>query len=154
MAFDRNIVKPVATLYDNIMPNFLEARIRNFFGNLSELSIIGNDVLQGELIYASRDTWRFVLNSTFGVGGLFDLATTDGFPKRKQYFGTTLARWGLRDSAYLVVPILGATTVYDLIAYPIDYSVLSIWPYVEPTQLKNQLQNTEQPQLSCRCATI
>ena len=96
--------------------------------------------MQGELIYASQDTWRFLLNSTFGLGGLFDLATMDGFPKRNQYFGTTLARWGLCDSAYLVIPFLGATTAYDLIAYPIDYAVLSIWPYVSSVQLKNQLR--------------
>ena len=81
---------------------------------------------------AISDSWRFFVNSTFGVLGIFDVADEMGLDKNTQRFSGTLAKWGYSDSPYLVLPFLGSSTVYDTISYPVDGWYLSPWKQIEP----------------------
>ncbi len=127
---DKVIFKPAATAYRAVLPIRIQQGISNFFSNLDQIPTIINDALQGEGYYAISDTWRFVINSTIGVFGLIDVASRIELPRRQQDFGLTLAKWGYRSSAYLVIPILGPRTVRDATAWPINYYFFSVYPYV------------------------
>lgn len=118
---DRAVLKPVAKGYRAITPNAVEKGISNFFGNLDEIRVIANDILQFKLVHALSDTGRFVVNSTIGVGGLFDVAKHMGLKKHNEDFGQTLGRWGIGNGPYLVVPFLGPSSVRDGIGLVGDY---------------------------------
>ena len=94
---DKAVVRPVARVYDEIVPDSVEKRVKNVFTNFGEVTVIGNDILQLDILQAVSDFWRLVFNSTIGIGGIFDVASDMGLPKNKQYFGKTLAFWGLDD---------------------------------------------------------
>ena len=114
---DRWFLKPIATGYDKVTPSPIRKGVSNFFDNLDMLNTIPNDLLQGKSAYFTADVWRFMLNSTLGIGGLFDIATRVGLPKHHEDFGMTLAYWGgtdgLKPQPYLVLPLLGSTTTRD-----------------------------------------
>ncbi len=114
-AVDRVAVKPIARIYEAIMPKPIQTMVSNFYQNLGEIPNVANDLLQGELAYASSDAARFILNSTWGMAGLFDVAASGkkGIERRNQDFGITLAHWGYKESAYIVLPLLGPSTVRD-----------------------------------------
>lgn len=109
---DQWILHPVAKGYDNITPSPIRRCITNFFSNLDTLTTIPNDLLQGKTAYFVADTWRFMINSTVGIGGLLDIASLAGLPKHHEDFGLTLAYWsgdyGLKPQPYLVLPFLGS----------------------------------------------
>lgn len=136
---DRVILKPLATLYNAIVPKPLVRGIRNFFANVDNLPTIPNDVLQGNFYQAIRDTWRLGINTTVGILGFFDPASHIGLGPNREDFGLTLAQWGYRHSGYLVVPFLGPTTVRDLIGFPVDYYVFSIYPWINPPSTRYAL---------------
>lgn len=119
-ALDRAVIKPVAQIYDTAMPELAKRGVRNFFGNLADLWIGANNLLQGKVGEAFSDWMRFGFNSTFGVFGLFDIASEAGLPKHNEDFGQTLARWGVGDGPYLVLPFLGPKTLRDAAAWPFD----------------------------------
>lgn len=129
---DYYIFKPIAELYNAIMPKPLNKGVHNFFNNLGELPTIANDVLQFNFFQMTNDVWRFGINSTLGVGGLFDLATRMNLPYFQNDFGLTLARWGYRDSSYLVLPLMGSNTIRDGIGIPVDYFEFSVYPHIHP----------------------
>jgi len=110
---DGNIVKPVAKAYVQNMPELVRTGVSNFFGNIDDLFTGINDVLQGKGNRAGDAFGRVLLNSTFGVGGIFDLASMMGIPKDKNDFGLTFGTWGAPEGAYLFVPLFGPTTVRD-----------------------------------------
>ena len=87
--------------------------VNNFFSNLWEPMTIVNDLLQGKLFYAARDTTRFLVNSTVGILGIFDVASHMDLPRRKEDFGQTLAVWGIPSGPYLVLPFLGPSNIRD-----------------------------------------
>lgn len=136
---DTYLTRPIATAYESVTPDFLEVGITNFFNNLGTITVIANDLLQGDLYYTASDSWRLVLNSTFGIGGLFDVATINDFPEHKQYFGITLAKWGLVDSPYLIIPFIGPSTYLDALALSVDSFVLSPWSYIRPVSASTGL---------------
>lgn len=113
-ALDRAIVKPVAKGYDAVMPDAPQRGVRNFFNNLSYPVTFVNLVLQGKFEESMEATGRFLMNSTIGLFGFFDVATRAGMPEYDEDFGQTLAVWGWKESRYLVVPFLGPHTVRDL----------------------------------------
>ncbi len=116
---DRAILKPVASTYVKITPTLIQTGVGNFFSNLGEPVVIVNDVLQGKLPQGASDSARLVFNSTFGVFGLIDVATPMGHPKHNEDFGQTFAVWGAGEGWYLVLPILGPSTVRDAMGlYP------------------------------------
>ena len=112
-ALDTAVVKPVAKGYDVVMPEPFSQGISNFFSNLNDVTVIINDLLQGKFEQAYRDTHRFVLNSTVGVAGIFDVASLSGLTKNNEDFGQTLGVWGAEPGAYIVLPFFGPRTVRD-----------------------------------------
>ncbi len=117
---DDKVVKPVATGYVNAIPSMIRSAIGNFFGNISDVWTAVNNYLQGKPREGTSDVARVVLNSTFGLVGLVDVATPAGLTKHEEDFGQTLGVWGAKSGPYLVLPIFGASTVRDSLARPVD----------------------------------
>ena len=113
MSLDKYVLKPVADGYKFITPDFMETGVTNFFNNLRGINVVLNDVLQGKLQQAGADAGRFLTNTTLGVAGIFDVASEFGLQNNVEDFGQTLAVWGVENSNYLVLPIMGPTTVRD-----------------------------------------
>jgi phospholipid-binding lipoprotein MlaA len=137
-ATDRVAFRPVGRVYEALVPRPLKTMVGNFFQNLGELPSAGNDLLQGNLSGMRTDLARFVINTTWGVGGLLDLASMRGSKARKQDFGLTLARWGYKDSSYWVLPFFGPSTVRDGVGRIGTYS-MGITPYLHSVRLRNKL---------------
>ena len=112
-AADRAVIKPVARAYRAVLPGTVRTGVSNFFSNLEDIWISMNDVLQGKFQHGVDDLGRFLFNSTFGIAGIFDFASELGFPKHNEDFGQTLGSWGVGSGAYLVLPILGPSTIRD-----------------------------------------
>jgi phospholipid-binding lipoprotein MlaA len=111
---DQYALRPVAVVYTNVMPNPLERGIGNFFSNLDEITNVVNDLLQGKFKQAGHDGGRFLINSTIGVAGLFDVAERAGISKSDgEDFGQTLAVWGVGEGPYLMLPLVGPSTLRD-----------------------------------------
>lgn len=117
---DRYALTPVAKTYQFIIPDPLEAGIGNMFSNLFEITTILNDLLQLKFGQAASDAGRFLLNSTVGLLGLFDVATPVGLEKHEEDFGQTLGYWGMGSGPYIVVPIIGSYTLRDGVGAYID----------------------------------
>lgn len=120
---DRAVLKPTAQAYEKTVPQLARASVTNFFGNLGEPVVIVNDLLQGKPRQGVADTGRLLVNSTLGVFGLFDPATQMGLGKHDEDFGQTLGYWGVGEGWYLVLPILGPSTVRDGVGMAVDYQV-------------------------------
>lgn len=131
---DRAIFKPTAYFYKNYTPSPVRTGIGNFFSNLEEITTVTNDVLQGKLNYAAHDLARFSVNSTIGLLGIFDVAGELGLDRRKEDFGQTLYVWGYKQSAYLVLPLLGPSTIRDGIGRGVDLG-FSIWPWIQSDEV-------------------
>jgi phospholipid-binding lipoprotein MlaA len=110
---DRAVIKPVAKVYDAVTPDPISHGISNFFSNLNEITVILNDLLQFKFNQAAHDTGRFLLNSTVGFAGIFDVAGYAGHTKNDEDFGQTLGAWGVQPGAYVVLPFFGPRTVRD-----------------------------------------
>lgn len=110
---DRVVLRPLAEGYRFALPEPVRDGVRNFFANLQDPWIALNQLLQGKVEEALSDAWRFIANSTFGIGGIFDIATDMRLPKHAEDFGQTLAVWGVDFGPYLVLPILGPSSVRD-----------------------------------------
>lgn len=117
---DNYIFTPLAKGYQAITPQFVDHSITRFFGNLGDLSNSLNNLLQFKPGRSLSDLTRFALNSTFGIYGLFDVATPLGLKKSDEDFGQTLAVWGVPEGPYLVLPILGSSSVRDAIGWLFD----------------------------------
>jgi len=126
---DEYIMRPVAGFYNDVMPRPLNLGFDNFFRNLGNVSDVVNDVLQANFYQASSDTWRLGVNSTAGIGGLFDVGTRIGLYDNPENFGLTLAKWGWVNSNYFIVPFMGPATVRDAVSLPVDY-MISPYPYI------------------------
>ena len=118
---DQAVLRPAAEFYSEYTPLFLKNGITNVFSNLSEVDTIVNQLLQGKVWYAAQDTGRFVINSTIGIGGFFDVASRAGLEKHDEDFGQTLGYWGVPSGFYLFVPFLGPTTLRDMLAKPTSW---------------------------------
>ena len=131
--------KPVASAYNTVMPWPAKLGISHFFSNLNMVPTVANDILQGNVHFIFSDSWRFIINSTIGLLGLVDVASAMGLPPHSEDLGLTLAKWGYQQSHYLILPILGPSTVRDAITFPIDYQAFSVYPYIEPLSLRYSL---------------
>ena len=129
---DIYLVKPIATFYNAIIPKPLNQGIHNVFLNIGNLPNIANDILQFNFYQMANDMWRLGINTTIGIGGLFDIAGRMGLEPYENDFGLTLASWGYKNSSYLVLPFLGPNTIRDGIGIPVDYYVFSIYPHIKP----------------------
>ena len=124
---DLQLASPVARLYKDVTPDYVEIGITNFTRNLEDLSIALNNVLQGKVNDGFSDLIRFTINSTIGMGGFVDVASNLGFDKHDEDFGQTLAVWGVSDGPYLVLPGLGPSTMRDSLAMIPDAFLTPLW---------------------------
>ena len=111
---DRNALAPLARGYQSLAPEVVETGISNFFANLRSLDSSLNGFLQGKPGRGATDAMRFLMNTTVGVGGLFDVATRAGLLDQEEDLGQTLAVWGWKNSRYVYVPLVGPSTLRDL----------------------------------------
>jgi phospholipid-binding lipoprotein MlaA len=133
---DTYALKPVATVYRDVTPSFVQTGVGNFFGNLGDAWTAVNNLLQGKGEAGMTDVTRFALNSTLGILGLFDIASEAGLQKHKEDFGQTLGTWGVSSGPYLMLPLLGPSTVRDTVALPADFAG-NIWRYKDPVNVRN-----------------
>lgn len=126
---DQYVMAPVARGYRKITPQPVRTGVSNFFNNLRDVVSFGSNVLRLDIKRASEDLVRVGLNSTFGLGGLIDVAGAGGVPNNKNSLGDTMASWGWKNSNYFVVPLMGPSTVRDTlgtavtVAYPVKNAV-------------------------------
>ncbi len=120
---DKTVVKPVATGYKNAVPGPVRTGIGNFFSNLNDMVVFFNDLLQLNLSQGASDFSRTFWNSTIGVAGVFDVATSFDLPKHDEDFGQTLGYWGVGSGPYLVLPFLGSSTVRNAVGQIVDSHV-------------------------------
>lgn len=132
---DRYALKPAAQGYRFVTPDPVETSVGNFFTNLGELRTALNSLLQGKGSNASIATGRFLINSTVGVAGVFDVASRLDITGREEDFGQTLAVWGLDRGPYLVLPFLGPSTVRDTAGLPVDAYTYPL-TYVEEDKVR------------------
>ena len=111
---DKKFVEPVAKVYVDIAPDPVRDGVTNFFDNLTYLNTISNDLLQGKFSLFAKDSARFVINSTIGLGGLMDPASKMGLKNRNEDLGQTLAVWGAKEGAYIMLPFLGPSSTRDV----------------------------------------
>ena len=120
MRFNHAVIYPAAKAYHKGVPEPVRNSIGNFVSNLNEPFVFANDALQLRLEAAATTVGRFAINSTVGVGGLFDVATKQKLPQQSGDFGQTLYVWGMRNSPYLVLPVIGPTNVRDLLGTTVE----------------------------------
>lgn len=120
---DKVLLKPVATAYKSVLPQFVRTGVTNFFSNLSDILTALNNLLQGKIADAVSDVGRIALNTTVGVLGLIDVGTEVGLEKHKEDFGQTLGRWGIIDGPYLQVPFFGPSTFRDAVGTFADFKL-------------------------------
>jgi phospholipid-binding lipoprotein MlaA len=121
LQLDRAAIRPAAVGYRSIVPEGIRDAIRSFLNNLSSPVIFANDVLQGDVDRAGTTLLRIGVNSTVGIGGLFDPATKWGFPRHSDDFGQTLAIYGVGEGPYLFIPVLGPSNARDLTGFGVDF---------------------------------
>ena len=131
---DKHLLKPVAETYADITPQLVRTSVTNFFDNLTYLNVILNAFLQGKLDQGLSDATRFLFNSTFGIAGLFDVATTMGLPEHDEDLGQTLAVWGFGKGAFLYIPLEGPNTIRNTPDY-VSSTLLNPLFYVTSTIL-------------------
>ncbi len=119
-AIDTAVLKPVATAYRDVTPSFVQRGVGNFFANLQDAWSFVNNALQFKGQAAGESLMRFGVNSTFGLAGLLDVATEMNIERHTKDFGHTLGYWGVAPGPYLVLPLLGPSTLRDTAALPID----------------------------------
>lgn len=130
---DSYVAEPIANAYKWATPQFMQTGVSNFFTNLKNINVVLNDLLQAKFQQSAEDTGRFLINTTAGVGGLFDVAQHAGLEQNDEDFEQTLAVWGVPQGSYLVIPFLGPSTargipgsVFDTAANPATYVGLPV----------------------------
>src|ERR1700722_13126489 len=117
---DNAIAKPVARTYVRVVPSPIRTGVTNFFANLNTPTVMINDALQGKLLAAANDLGRFVLNTTVGIGGILDPASSAGLARNNEDFGQTLGKWGVHPGPFVELPVLGPSDLRDAPARVVD----------------------------------
>lgn len=126
---DTVLVRPLAVGYRNVVPDGVRHPVDNLLGNLQNPVILANDALQAHPHGAENTAMRLLINTTLGVGGLFDVASKFGYRPHDNTFGTTLALWGVPAGPYLYLPVLGPSNPRDATGYGVDVALNPItWP--------------------------
>ena len=107
---DDYVMKPVATGYKKVTPSVVDQGVTNFYNNVEDITVIGNDLLQFKLLQTGKDIGRFFVNSTVGLAGFVDVASKMNLAKHNEDFDQTLAVWGIPSGPYMVLPLLGPST--------------------------------------------
>lgn len=119
-AVDRSVVRPIARGYDTVTPSPIQRGVRNFFTNLRSPVVVFNLLLQGRGGDAGEELTRFFVNTIYGIGGLFDVASAGDLEKHDEDFGQTMATWGWEESRFVILPFLGPSTVRDGLGRGVD----------------------------------
>jgi phospholipid-binding lipoprotein MlaA len=122
-SLDENVLKPVATSYKDVTPDLVQQGVRNVFNNLSDIWSTVNNGLQLKGRDTAESLMRSVVNTVFGIYGIFDVATPIGLERHPEDFGQTLGAWGVPDGPYVVLPLFGPSTLRDTAGMPVDTSV-------------------------------
>ena len=133
--FDQLLVRPLASSYTFFMPRLVRQGVGNFFSNVRDANIAVNDLLQLKFQDALSDTGRILINTTVGVGGLVDIATSFGLEKHEEDFGQTLGTWGVSNGPYVVLPVFGASNLRDSFGLILD-TIFNPLPYIDNTSAK------------------
>ena len=118
---DDAVLVPAATAYQKVLPSMVRTGVNNFFGNIGDVWSLANNVAQLKLQDRAETFMRLNVNTFFGLGGLLDVATEAGIQRHEKDFGQTLGYWGVGPGPYLVLPLLGSSTVRDAAAKPLDF---------------------------------
>jgi phospholipid-binding lipoprotein MlaA len=119
-AVDTHALKPAATAYKTVLPSFVQSGVNNFFANLADVWSGANNLMQGKGENGLSDFTRVIINSTFGLGGVIDFASDAGLPHHNEDFGQTLGYWGVPPGPYVMLPLLGPSTLRDTAGLPVD----------------------------------
>ncbi|WP_341888405.1 MlaA family lipoprotein [Variovorax sp. YR752] len=117
---DEAVLEPVASAYQNVVPSLVRQGVTNFFSNLGDVWSLANNVAQLKLQNSAETFMRLNVNTFFGLGGLLDVASEARLPRHEEDFGQTLGYWGVGAGPYVVLPLLGPSTLRDTIARPVD----------------------------------
>ena len=137
LALDTTVIEPVATIYSDIVPDPARDSVRNFLRNLESPVLLANDVLQRDIDAAGVTTKRFFINTTIGILGLFDRAADMGLARRDEDFGQTMGTYGVGPGVYLVLPILGPSSLRDAAGNFVDYYFDPLNYYADNTDRGN-----------------
>lgn len=124
---DKAVTKPIAQGYRAVLPSPVRTGVSNFFSNIDDIFVTANNLLQFKINTAASDFARLVANTTFGIGGIFDVATGFGLEKHNEDFGQTLGYWGAGDGAFLMLPLLGPSDVRDAIGTGVQGYFDPVW---------------------------
>jgi len=136
---DAYLLKPVVAGYRFVLPEFVRDGIYNFFSNYSDIYTALQNLLQGKPGDAFSDLMRVVVNTTFGLGGLIDMATPGGLPKHKEDWGQTFGVWGIPSGPYVVLPFFGPSSVRDTFGTAADLESDYLFGYVKDIGLRNSI---------------
>ena len=140
LVLDDYIARPVAKVYVAVVPDLAERGVSNIFDNIDEATNVVNDLLQVKFVQAANDMGRLLINTTIGIGGLLDVAEYLGLSKSEgEDFGQTLAVWGLPRGAFVMLPLIGPSTMRDLPAKLVD-KLTDPLSYLDDTAARNQLR--------------
>jgi phospholipid-binding lipoprotein MlaA len=118
---DKAVLKPVATIYREAVPQPVRTGISNFLGNLDDVWSFFNSLMQGKGQAAAQTFMRVNINTVFGLGGVLDIASEARLERRREDFGQTLAVWGFPSGPFVVLPFFGPSTMIDVVAMPVDF---------------------------------
>jgi phospholipid-binding lipoprotein MlaA len=135
---DHLLVKPAAEIYRGVVPEIVRTGVSNFFSNINDVIVALNNLLQGKFLQAVSDVGRVAVNTTAGVLGIFDVATELGLEKHNEDFGQTLGYWGIGAGPYIVLPLLGPSSLRDSVGLLGDLKT-DPRTYVDPPRARNQL---------------
>lgn len=138
-AADKAVIKPVAGAYKAVVPSPIRSGVNNFFSNLGTFVTAINDLLQFKFNKAMDDAGRFVINSTVGILGVIDVASMDNVPKNNEDFGQTLGYWGVGSGAYVMLPLLGPSTLRDTGGLAVDTWAFDPIGYIDEPAARNGL---------------
>lgn len=141
-AVDTVIAKPLTKGYQAVTPDLVEDGISNLFSNLEDVPNMLNNLFQGKIKDSFSDLGRFIINSTIGIAGLWDPASSMGMEKHNEDFGQTLGAWGVESGPYIMLPFLGPSTLRDTVSYPVD-SITDLINQVDHIPTRNQIKLVE-----------
>ena len=136
---DKYLVTPITKVYEFILPTFVRNRISNVFSNIGDIYTSVNQLLQGKPKVAVEDLTRFIINTTFGIGGIFDVASGAGLEKHQEDFGQTFGVWGAGDGPYMVLPLLGPSNVRDTVGWVFDLETDILLSYISDIPTRNTI---------------
>ncbi len=135
---DSWVLRPVASTYTTLVPGLVRQCIGNFFSNVDDVNVLANDLLQLKFRDAASDSGRLIINTTVGIGGVIDVASSVGLSKNEEDFGQTFGRWGVGAGPYVVLPFFGPSTARDTVGLVLD-TLFNPIQYTQEEGVRNSL---------------